>query len=108
MEEQKKLTVEILYNSNKEAHIFIGGDDSNPSWEEYIDSFKNEYKPHLRLLKEALEKAGHIGITGQQQQELGITFMFSNGEHWSYTWRAWGDLMQAIVNKREGYMRYYM
>lgn len=103
-----KLTVEILYHSDKEAHIFIGGDNRNLSWEEYLDEFKEEFKPHVRLLKEALVKAGHIGVTGEGQQNLGITFKFSDGQHWSYTWRGWGDMMQAVVNKREGYMAYYM
>lgn len=103
-----KLTVEILYHSDEEAHIFIGGDSRNLSWEEYLDEFKEEFKPHARLLKEALEKAGHIGKTGETQQNLGITFKFSDGQHWSYTWRGWGDMMQAVVNKREGYMAYYM
>lgn len=105
---ESKLTVEILYNSDEEAHIFSGGDSRNLSWEEYLDEFKEDFKPHVRLLKEALEKAGHIGVTGEGQQNLGITFKFSDGQHWGYTWRGWGDMMQAIVNKREGYMRYYM
>lgn len=103
-----KLTVEILYNSDEETNVFMGGDSRNLSWEEYVDEFRDEFKPHIRLLKDALDKAGHIGLIGEEQQNLGITFKFSDGQHWSYTWRGWGDLMQAVVDKREGYMAYYM
>lgn len=86
----------------------MGGDDSNPTWQEYSDSVKDEYKQHFELIKKAIEDNGWIGMTGERQQNENISFKFSDGIHYRFTWRAWGDLMQAIVGKREGYMKYYM
>lgn len=85
----------------------MGGDSRNLSWNEYVAEFNKEYMPHARLLKKELKKSGHIGMTGSQMQDLGISFKFSDGQHWTFSLRGWGDLMQAIVNKREGYMAYY-
>lgn len=103
-----ELTIEVKRFDKKDSHAFMGGDNSNPSWEEYMSDYKEEFHPHLILIKEAIEKEGLIGMTGEQMQNEGISFAFSDGQHWSYTWRAWGDLMQAVVNKKEGYMTYYM
>ena len=104
------LSLEILkYYDPKEGDNYIpfmGGDSRNPSWDEYLADFKDEYKPHVLLLKKGIQENGMIGYTGQDANE--IVFKFSDGEMWGFTWRAWGDLMQAIVNKREGYMAYYM
>lgn len=108
MEREIKLSMEILYHSKEKCLVMSGGDPNSPSWEEYVNEYREEYRTHFYLIKEALEKAGHIGETGEGMQRLGITFKFSDGEHWSFSWRGWGDLMQAIVNKREGYMKYYM
>jgi hypothetical protein len=32
---------------------------------------------------------------------------FSDGRTLSFTFRAWGDFAQAVVNQREGYLSYY-
>ena len=93
-------------NENDKQNTFLGGDTSNPSWEEYLADFKDEYKPHVLLLRKFIEENGMIGWTGQDADDL--CFKFSDGQVWGFTWRAWGDLMQAIVDKREGYMAYYM
>lgn len=108
IKENNKLTVDILLNSKEEAKVVMGGDSRNPSWEEYLNDFKEGFQPHFILIKEALEKSEYMGITGEDKQKLGISFKFSDGQHWTFSWRAWGDLMQAIVNKKEGYMKYYM
>lgn len=106
------LTVEVLHPSQikdtNEDNIFgqMGGDSSNPTWEEYLDKFKEEYKPHVKLIRKCIEDNGLIGYTGQDAN--GWYFKFSDGEIWTYSWRAWGDLMQSIVDKKEGYMKYYM
>lgn len=104
------LTLEILYNNADECQIISGGDSSNPTWEKYLSGFYKEFHPHLELVKTAIldYKNGLYQITGEEKQNLGVSFKFSDGTHISFTWRGWGDLMQAIVNKREGYMRYYM
>ena len=36
------------------------------------------------------------------------SFVFSDKTALGFSWRAWGDLMSAIVGKNEGYMAYYM
>ena len=104
------LEVEIVSASklidDKSYRALWGGDSSNPSWEEYLNDWKEEYKPHVLLVRKSIEENGLIGETGQFQDDL--AFKFSDGEIWGFTWRAWGDLMQAIVDKREGYMAYYM
>ena len=102
------LTCEIhrITNSTK-TDPFMGGDSSNPNWEEYLNSFKDQYKPHILLIKKSIEENRLIGENASHYANE-ICFKFSDGECWSFTWRAWGDLMQAIVNKKEGYMAYYI
>jgi hypothetical protein len=84
----------------------LGGDDSNPSWEEYLNDYKEEFKPHILLLKKSIEENDLVGYTGQDADDL--YFKFSDGNVMGFSWRGWGDLMQAIVNKNEGYMAYYI
>lgn len=103
-----KLTCELILNSEEKYDAISGGDNSNPTWEEYIEYYIPEFQPHIKLIREQIEKHGYVGITGEKKQELGISFKFSDGKHIGFSWRAWGDLMQAIVDKREGYMKYYM
>ena len=38
----------------------------------------------------------------------GWVFKFSDNKVWGFSWKGWGDFMQSIVDKREGYMKYYM
>jgi len=99
------LSVEIIYNS-EDYNPMMGCYSSNPSWEQYLNDYKEEYRPHVLLLKQVIEENGLIGMNGSQQNNM--SFKFSDGQHWGFTWRAWGDLMQAIVDKNEGYMAYYM
>lgn len=84
-----------------------GGDDKNPTWDEYKSDYKEYFHPHLELLKKAIIELGWIGKTGEDISNYYL-FKFSTGEMISFSWRAWGDLMQAIVDKKEGYMAYYM
>lgn len=105
-----ELTVELVINESRgeNYHSIMGGDDSNPTWDEYLNDFQDEFKPHMNLVKECIIKNKIVGITGEQKQNAGYSFLFSDGNHIGFSWRAWGDLMQAIVNKKEGYMKYYM
>lgn len=100
-----KLTVTNKYNG--EQHGIMGGDDRNPTWEEYLGCYKEEYHPHFELVKKAITKLGWVGETAEHIANYWC-FVFSDGTAFSFSWRAWGDLMQAIVNKKEGYMTYYM
>jgi len=112
VENEQGLSVQIVrgVDENKkegeDVFIFMGGDSTNPSWEEYLEQFTEKYKPHILLVKKAIEQNGMVGYTGEDAQEY--YFEFSDGEIWGFTWRGWGDLMQSIVDKKEGYMAYYM
>lgn len=91
----------------KEYVPIMGGLDTNPTWEEYLSDFKENFKPHLELVKKAIEEMGWVGKTGEEICNYWY-YSFSDGTNFGFSWRAWGDLMQAIVGKREGYMAYYM
>jgi len=102
---EEGLSVEILKNA-MDYEPMLGGDSNSPTWEEYLNDYKPEYRPHILLLRKLIEENGLIGETGSFANDL--SFKFSDGQHWGFTWRAWGDLMQSIVDKKEGYMAYYM
>jgi hypothetical protein len=107
--DENKLSLEIFtnYELDKEnLYIMSGGDNRNLSWDEYLDDYRDEYKKYILLLKNSIEENNLIGYTGEDIN--GWVFKFSDNNIWGFTWRGWGDLMQAIVNKREGYMTYYM
>lgn len=101
------LTLEVteLAEDPPNVRTVFGGDTSNPLWEEYYQEAEDEYKPHILLIKEWVLQQDKIP-TGEDLNRK--YFVFSDGEVFSFSWRAWGDLAQAIVNKKEGYMRYYM
>jgi len=101
------LTLEVteLADDPPNEIIIYGGDTNNPSWEEYYQDVEDEYKPHMLLIKEWVLEQDKIP-TGEDLNEK--YFVFSDGVIFGFSWRGWGDLAQAIVNKKEGYMRYYM
>ena len=92
--------------NEEDGQVFLGGDTSNPTWEEYLDKFNEEFRPRALLLRKSIEENSLVGCTAEETTDL--WFKFSDGEIWGFSWRGWGDLMQAIVNKKEGYMAYYM
>ena len=87
--------------------VLMGGDPSDPTWEEYIAEYNDDFRPCLEAVRRAIEAAGIVGVTADRFCNDNY-FRLSNGRTVSFSWRAWGDLMQAIVGKREGYMAYYM
>lgn len=96
------------YGVNPKYHIISGGLGYNPKdFEEYLDVFKDETQPYLRLIKEVIVDNGMLGYTAEQCCNETL-FKFSDGTYISFTWRGWGDLMSAMVGKGEGYMKYYM
>jgi len=84
----------------------MGGMYDSPTLVEYLDHFKWEFNPHLNLIKKAIEDLGWVGGTADFYAN-DTYFVFSDGVCVGFSWRAWGDLMSAIVGKREGYMKYY-
>ena len=101
--------MKVMHSGEAEdCHIYMGGDSSDPTWKEYLDGFKLKYRPYIRGIRKALEEAGMVGtLAGDHCNDTWFQSCDGNFAI-SFTWRAWGDLMQAIVGKREGYMRYYM
>ncbi|KKM79563.1 hypothetical protein LCGC14_1348550 [marine sediment metagenome] len=91
----------------KDVVPLMGGMDTNPTWDEYLDIFEDDFQPVLKAIREAVEREGHIGKTGDQFCNY-HHFLISDGQRVAFSWRAWGDFMQAIVGRREGYMTYYM
>lgn len=104
---EEGLELTITQSEIKDYEPIMGGDATNPTWEKYLYSFNKELQPHLKLIRKAIEELEWIGKTGEEISN-NYTFVFSDGQAWGFSWRAWGDLMQAIVDKQEGYMMYYM
>lgn len=96
------------YNNPRHFTEF-GGDDSNPTWEEYLSSYKEEIQPYVKAIKEYIEREGLMRKCANEIYAANdnLHFVFKDGTRFAFSWRAWGDLMQAIVGKREGYLRYY-
>lgn len=92
---------------HKNCEILLGGDDSNPTWEEYISNYKPEFRPHFEAIRTCVESGPYMrGLAADICNNH--FFECSDGLKIAFSWRAWGDLMQAIVGRREGYMVYYM
>lgn len=87
-------------------HVLTGGDMSNPTWEEYLERFNEDVVPRVILIRKAIEDYGWVGEKASSFCNR-HQFRFNDGMTVGFTWRAWGDLMQAIVGKREGFMAYY-
>ncbi len=115
----EKVGVEIVFSHPPEIdnhHLIAlrGGLRSAPSWTEYKKIFQNHTKsrfnkdswPHLIAIKAKVIACGLLNKTASEVANH-IMFLTSDGYLYRYTWRAWGDLIQAIHNKREGYMTYY-
>ena len=106
----KELSVTLMTGDfeypSKNNNILCGGLSGNLSWNEYIDLFTEDTQKRLLLIKNFIIDNHLLGMTGEWQNNK--YFKFSDNIILSFTWRAWGDLMQAIINKREGYIKYYM
>jgi poly-D-alanine transfer protein DltD len=110
MEELKVELVkgEMDYDLDDEkCHVIMGGDPSNPSWEQYLGQWKEEFQPYIKLIRDCIkEHPCYKGTAGKYANDY--YFKFNDGHEFGFSWRAWGDLMQAIVDENEGYMAYYM
>lgn len=98
----------IVTNTDPENYgVISGGIIPAPDWEEYLDMYQDEIKPHFLLIRKAIEELGWVGEKADAKAN-DWCFVFSDGIALGFTWRAWGDMMSAIVGKNEGYMAYYM
>lgn len=94
------------YILNENYFIEMGGIDPAPSWQEYLARYKRKYKPYILAIKKVVEEA-HLLSTPANEIANSIWFELSDGIAFAFSWRAWGDLIQSIRNKREGYMAFY-
>ncbi|MBK6904050.1 MAG: hypothetical protein IPH04_14925 [Saprospirales bacterium] len=46
------------------AEIISGGMDVPLLWDEYLDEYADETKPHIRLIRQAVEEMNWVGKTG--------------------------------------------
>jgi hypothetical protein len=106
-EQTPEITAKIIARSSDAEHTIFGGDPSNPTWEQYLDQYEDKFKPHIIAIRKAIEASEWMKATAENFCNNHI-FECSDGVTFAFTWRAWGDLMQAIVGKNEGYMTYYM
>ncbi|GAB3835610.1 hypothetical protein [Hymenobacter jeollabukensis] len=105
----------VVTTDEPEDYGNVGGGDEDlplwskdyPLWSEYLAATEPEYRPHLELIKRAIEELGWVGATADEKAN-DWHFVFSDGVALGYGWRDWGALMSAIVGKREGYLTYYM
>lgn len=78
-------------------------------WKDYIDTRPEEHKPYYEALRKFIVE-NKIRITGQEQDNLAITF--NDDERASFSWRGWGDFMAAVWSEEENkdyhYMNFYM
>lgn len=93
--------------SPEDAVILMGGDSRNPTWDEYVADFVEDFQPKLEAIREAVKASPWFRRTADRFCNEHY-FALDDGSSVAFTWRAWGDLMQAIVGEREGYMAYYM
>ncbi len=105
------LTVQLRSSHGREdpkdiSSIWGGNFLDGGTWEELLECYHDDFHPHLEALKQFVVDQDLIGTTGEDQNDW--WFKFSDGKKVGFTWRAWGDFMQALVGKKEGYMKYYM
>lgn len=107
-----EVTAEIIEGDGPDdLYVQWGGIDPAPSWDEYLESWVEEFRPVILAMRKAVEESPWMRATADafcnghyfalSEPVMGVT-------NFAFTWRAWGDFMQAIVDKREGYLAYYM
>jgi hypothetical protein len=102
------LELTVTTHHPDDYQVISGGLTPTPaSWEEYADIFTKAFRPKLELIKDAIVNIGWVGHTAERHANHWC-FVFSDGSSYGFSWRAWGDMMSAIVGKAEGYMKYYM
>lgn len=107
VKDENGLELTVTTNHPEDYQPIMGGMNISLTWEEYLADYKDEFKPHFNLIKKAIEDLGWVGEKANRKAN-DTCFVFSDKTAFGFSWRAWGDLMSAIVGKNEGYMAYYM
>lgn len=90
--------------SPEDCISWLGGDATNPTWDEYIKDFRDELVPALEAIKLCCVQ-NNLDLYGEDLNDG--YFLLSDGRSITMSMRAWGDFRQAMEGKREGYMKYY-
>ncbi len=89
-------------------HCFIGGNPTPQRWVKYLNQWIRPLRPYIIAIKNEIIEKGLLGTTA----EIACNeYMFTFGDNApaiAFSWRAWGDLMDAIIGTKRGYMAYYM
>lgn len=94
------------YNYKYKQILVSGGDLSKPIWSEYIESYPKTIQPYVLEIRKVIEHNNWHSKTGE---DMNMTlFEFLDGVTFVFTWRAWGDLIQALHYQREGFYKHYM
>lgn len=101
------ITAEIIKDNDKIDYIpILGGLRKPVRWRKYLSLWMDKRYPIA--IKNAIILNNLVGVCANRITDH-ILFSFSDGSKpIGFSWRAWGDLMDAIVGKKEGYMTYYM
>ena len=84
-----------------------GGMSDPPSWDEYLEVHDVPVE-HMRAIRNAIIDEGLVNTTAENICNDIVLSIPADLVYYGFTWRGWGDLIQAIHDKREGYMEYYM
>lgn len=83
--------------------------DTNPVWEEYIAGWPTAYREYISTIRQAVEADSTVyKMNAMTLKRLRYEIRVGGQElHFSFTYRAWGDFMSAIIGERESYLQYY-
>lgn len=85
----------------------MGGNPYPKDWEEFKNEWEEEYWPKLEAIKVEITNKGLIGSLAMEVCN-DIIFTFSDdSKAMTFSFRAWGDLMDAIIGEKNGYISYY-
>jgi hypothetical protein len=82
-----------------------GGLLDAPTWADYVERFAPHAQIAVTMARAWIEAAELVGLHGDEFQDW--EFALPHDMRLGFTQRAWGDFMQAIVGRREGYQAYY-
>ena len=96
---------------NNEVVLISGGFslDTNPVWEEYIAGWPRAYQEYFSLLREEVvaDPSVYKKCAMDLERLRYVVCVEGRKLFLSFTFRAWGDFMSAIVGERESYLNYY-
>jgi len=84
----------------------LGGFEPSPNWAEYVLQYDEDLWPYLEAARQwALGLEAWPGASDFAGENY---LAFSDGGSIVFSWRAFGDFLQAVAGRREGYLEYYL